>query len=57
MRIFWLNHGLHVDPESEAEARMLISLVEDCKFTTKEKALAEQESAEVIVGDSQAIPS
>ncbi len=35
MRIFWLNHGLHAEPESQEEANILVTLVESVHFTDK----------------------
>ena len=32
MHIFWWNHGLHFHPDSQEEANMMVSLVENAVF-------------------------
>ena len=67
MRIFWLHHGLHIDPESQSEADKLVALVNSIRFVTKEQAMDEQDSArsrrlaiepdaELGVGNPQIVP-
>jgi hypothetical protein len=68
MRIFWLNHGLHIDPETQTEANMLVALVKSTHFVTKEQAMVAQDlartqrlalepDAEISIADPEFVPS
>jgi len=45
MRVFWLNHGLHIDPENQEEANALVALVGSVRLVTKSQAMDEQDVA------------
>ncbi len=55
MRIFWWQHGLHLKPESQEEANMLVALVDNTRFTDKHE-LAVKKVPKITVGDQEAIP-
>lgn len=55
MRIFWWQHGLHLKPESQEEANMLVALVDNTRFTDK-YGLAVKELPKVPIGKFQSIP-
>ena len=55
MRIFWWQHGLHLRPESQEEANMLVALVSNTRFTDKHD-LAVKEISKIAVGDYEVIP-
>lgn len=55
MRIFWWQHGLHFEPESQEEANMLVALVDSAKFGREPQPSSEQLS-KVIIGDPQFVP-
>jgi len=55
MRIFWWQHGLHLKPESQEEANMLVALVDNTRFTDKHESLVKK-VLKVGVGDIKAIP-
>ena len=62
MRVFWLNHGLHVDPENQGEVDLLKTLAGlPLRFMTRQQAVAEQElsvepRAELIVANHEFVP-
>jgi hypothetical protein len=56
MRIFWWQHGLHIKPESQSEANMLVALVDSVKFGREPESPSEQ-AAKIVVGDPQFVPS
>ncbi len=55
MRVFWWQQGLHIEPENQQEASMLVALVDGLKFGRAE--LPSEQLAESGVGNAQLVPS
>jgi hypothetical protein len=56
MRVFWWQRGLHVEPESQEEANMLVKLVDSVKFVDRPGSPREQLSKSVV-RDHEAVPT
>ena len=55
MRIFWWQLGLHLKPESQEEANMLVALVDNTRFTDKHE-LPVKKVFKVGVRDHESVP-
>ena len=54
MRIFWWQHGLHLEPESQSEADMMVALVDSVKFG---RPVSREQLPDLIIRDHEPVPS
>ena len=62
MRIFWWQHGLHAEPESQEEADALVALVKSIRWgrdMTSDTTLpsSADQGSKLAIGDPKLVPS